>query len=395
MAESTERTITTQCCIAGAGPAGMVLGLLLARAGVRVTLLEKHPDFERDFRGETVHPSTLQLLSELGIRTGFDSVRRARIHERKLPQVDGLHPIIDFRGMLPLPYRALVPQWDFLAFLADEARRHPGFALHMQAEVTDLMRDGRRITGVVAHTPDGPLRVHADVVVGCDGRQSEVRARAGLSRRDRAVPMDVLWFRLPRAKADTAESFAVAARGHCMALLQRGRHWQVAYILQRGWAPGMLRRPIEELREVIEQRVGFLAGRTAALQSWADVKRLEVRVDRLKRWFQPGLLLIGDAAHAMASNDAVGINLAIQDAVTAAHALIPALRRGQAPSTVDLARVQLGRSLPTQLVHAVQQQIHERMLAPMRRTGEVTPLLRGLLELRSVPTRLHTPNPAT
>jgi 2-polyprenyl-6-methoxyphenol hydroxylase-like FAD-dependent oxidoreductase len=394
---TSEQTITTRCCVVGGGPAGMMLGLLLARAGVQVAVLEKHADFLRDFRGDTVHPSTLEILDQIGLKSKFDQIPQQRAEQIKAQFADGLHPVVDFRKIRPFPYIALVPQWDFLDFLADEARRYPTFELFMNAEATTLLYEGNHVTGVVARTPQGQLRVRADVVVGCDGRHSTVRAQSGLETLDLGAPMDVLWFRLPRASTDTHEFFGIIGRGHFIALLQRGEYWQMAYVIQKGAAEKMRGQPIESFRAQVAKQVPFLADRTGSIGSWDDVKLLEVHVDRLKRWFEPGLLCIGDAAHAMSPIGGVGINLAIQDAVAAANALAPALRQNGAPSTRVLAGVQLRRELPTRVVQGIQVQIQNRVIAPtLRDTGDSGPLempalLRSALQLdavRAIPARI-------
>jgi 2-polyprenyl-6-methoxyphenol hydroxylase-like FAD-dependent oxidoreductase len=395
---TSEQTITTRCCVVGGGPAGMMLGLLLARAGVQVAVLEKHADFLRDFRGDTVHPSTLEILDQIGLKSKFDQIPQQRVEQIKAQFADGLHPVVDFRKIRPFPYIALVPQWDFLDFLADEARKYPTFQLFMNAEATTLLYEGNHVTGVVAQTPQGQLRVRADVVVGCDGRHSTVRAQSGLETLDLGAPMDVLWFRLPRASTDTDEFFGIIGRGHFIALLQRGEYWQMAYVIPKGAAESMRTQPIETFRAQVAKQVPFLADRTGTLGSWDDVKLLEVHVDRLKRWFEPGLLCIGDAAHAMSPIGGVGINLAIQDAVAAANALAPALQQQQgAPSTRVLAGVQLRRELPTRVVQGIQVQAQNRVIAPtLRDTGDGGPrempgLLRSALQvdaIRAIPARI-------
>jgi 2-polyprenyl-6-methoxyphenol hydroxylase-like FAD-dependent oxidoreductase len=342
----------------------MMLGLLLARAGVQVAVLEKHADFLRDFRGDTVHPSTLEILEQIGLKAKFDRIPQQRVEQIKAQFANGRYPVVDFRKIRPFPYLALVPQWDFLDFLADEARAYPTFQLFMNSEVSRLQYEGNRVTGVVAQTPQGELRVRADVVVGCDGRHSTVRAQSGLETHDLGAPMDVLWFRLPRTSGDTDESFGVIGRGHFMALIQRGEYWQVAYVIPKGAAASLRQQPVESFRAKVATQVPFLADRTASIGSWDDLKLLEVHVDRLKRWFEPGLLCIGDAAHAMSPIGGVGINLAIQDAVAAANALAPALRRDGPPSTRVLAGVQLRRELPTRVVQGIQVQIQNRLIAP-------------------------------
>jgi 2-polyprenyl-6-methoxyphenol hydroxylase-like FAD-dependent oxidoreductase len=392
-----ERTITARCCIAGAGPAGMMLGLLLARAGVKVVVLEKHADFLRDFRGDTVHPSTLDILQQIGLKARFDQIPQQRVEQIKAQFEDGRYPVVDFRRIRPFPYISLVPQWDFLDFLADEARKYPNFELRMQTEVAGLIYQGERVVGLNAISTEGSLRVNADVVVGCDGRHSTVRAESGLKSEDLGAPMDVLWFRLPRVKSDTTESFGIIGRGHFLALLQRGDYWQIAYVIPKGSSTSLRHEPIEKFRAELARQAEFLADRTAELASWDDVKLLEVRVDRLKRWYEPGLLLIGDAAHAMSPIGGVGINLAIQDAVAAANALGQALERPGAPSVGVLRSVQFRREIPTRVVQGIQVQIQNRVIAPALRAGDdgrpvaIPRLLRSALKVdavRSIPARV-------
>jgi 2-polyprenyl-6-methoxyphenol hydroxylase-like FAD-dependent oxidoreductase len=390
--QASERTITTGCCIAGGGPAGMMLGLLLARAGVKVTVLEKHPDFLRDFRGDTVHPSTLEILQQIGLKSRFDQIPQQRVEQIKAQFADGRYPIIDFRRIRPFPYLALVPQWDFLDFLSDEARKYPNFELRMRTEVASLIYQDARVVGVTAVSPEGYLRVNAKIVVGCDGRHSTVRAESGLTTQDLGAPMDVLWFRLPREKTDTTESFGVIGRGHFFALLQRGEYWQIAYVIPKGSSTSLRHAPLDDFRAEVGRQVTFLADRTRALESWDDVKLLEVRVDRLKRWYEPGLLMIGDAAHAMSPIGGVGINLAIQDAVAAANALAPALQNGGTPSVKVLRSVQRRREIPTRVVQGIQVQIQDRVIAPALRASDdghplaIPALLRNVLKSQSVRT---------
>ena len=368
----------------------MMLGLLLARAGVRVTVLEKHADFLRDFRGDTVHPSTLAILDEIGLKAKFDALPQQRVEQIKAQFADGRHPVIDFRGLRPFAYLSLVPQWDFLDFLADEARRFPSFELQTECEVIALTRANDKVTGVVAKSKRGTLRVQADFVVGCDGRSSSVRQQSGLPTHDLGAPMDVLWFRLPRVSSDTDESFGVLGKGHFCALLQRGDYWQIAYVIPKGSSAERRGRPIEAFRGDVAKLVPFLADRTDNIEGWDDVKLLEVRVDRLERWHEPGLLLIGDAAHAMSPIGGVGINLAVQDAVAAANALIPPLRRGKAPSPRTLARLQARRMIPTRIIQGIQVGIQNLVVAPaLKARGDVRPiamptLLRTALKLRAI-----------
>jgi 2-polyprenyl-6-methoxyphenol hydroxylase-like FAD-dependent oxidoreductase len=365
----------------------MMLGLLLARAGVPVTVLEKHADFLRDFRGDTVHPSTLQVLDDAGLLASFSRLPQRRV-SRLGVQVGGrLQEIIDFRGLKPFDYLALVPQWDFLNFLAEEARRcYPHFDLRMRHEVTGLVEGGGRIAGVRVRSPQGEAELLADIVVACDGRQSTLREAAGLRARDFGAPMDVLWFRLPREQADPEDTFGIVEAGHMMVMLNRTEYWQSAYVVPKGGDSQLRAQPIAELRDSVARIAPFLAERVAALSSWSDVKTLEVRVDRLERWYRPGLLLIGDAAHAMSPIGGVGINLAVQDAVAAANALAPTLRAPGPVGEGPLRAVQQRRLAPTRLTQAIQLQLQRRVISAVlrNRPPRIPVLLRWLLRFRTV-----------
>ncbi len=355
----------TRCCVVGGGPAGMMLGLLLARAGVATVVLEKHGDFLRDFRGDTVHPSTLEILAELGLKEQFDALPQHRVEQLHGMFADGIHALGDFRRLRPFPYMALVPQWDLLNLLATEAQRHDGFQLCMRHEVTELVRgpDGR-VTGVMARTPEGMVRFNADLVVGCDGRHSLLRAAAGLQPQSLGAPMDVLWFRLPRFPTDPLGTYGVPGYGNFLVMLNRNEYWQIASVIAKGEADQWREQPIHEFRARVARKVGFLADRVDNIVSWDDVKLLEVRVDRLRQWHRPGLLLIGDAAHAMSPIGGVGINLAIQDAVAAGNILAPALLAPGLPDETVLAAVQQRRLLPTKIIQALQVFIQRRVIAP-------------------------------
>jgi 2-polyprenyl-6-methoxyphenol hydroxylase-like FAD-dependent oxidoreductase len=354
--------MTHQCCIAGGGPAGMMLGLLLARAGVDVVVLEKHADFLRDFRGDTIHPSTLEVMAELGL---LDQLLRLPHQEVGVlvGQIgDTTLRIADFTN-LPARCRfiALMPQWDFLNLLAREAGRWPGFRLLMRAEVTDVLEDMGRVVGVRANTESGPVEIRADLVVGADGRQSVVRTRARLPTKELGAPIDVLWFRLSRTSEDPGGTFGRIDRGRILVMLNRGDYWQCGFVIAKGTLDALRARGIEAFRETITRLEPALADSVHELHHWDDVSLLTVRVDRLTRWFRPGLLCLGDAAHAMSPVGGVGINLAIQDAVAAANVLAGPLRANGV--TLDhLRTVQRRRMLPTRVTQRLQLVVQNRVL---------------------------------
>ena len=386
--------ITTTCAIAGGGPAGMMLGLLLARAGVDVVVLEKHADFFRDFRGDTIHPSTLEIMYELGILDAF--LTRPHQDVRELTGLVGDERIVlaDF-SHLPTRCRfiALMPQWDFLDFLADEARRYPSFHLRMQARVTDLIMDHGRVLGLYAETPEGLLEIRADLVVGADGRHSDVRELAGLKVEDFGAPMDVLWFRLAKRADDDQQPLGRMQAGVVFVTLDRGDYWQCAYVIPKGGFDVLRSKGLEAFRAAIASLNAQFADRVDEIGSWDDVKLLTVTVDRLKRWYREGALCIGDAAHAMSPVGGVGINLAIQDAVVAANILWEALRKGEAP--VDLlAKVQARREWPTKMMQAVQLFVQKRIISNVLTMTErprppfVVTLFSRFPFLRRIPARL-------
>jgi 2-polyprenyl-6-methoxyphenol hydroxylase-like FAD-dependent oxidoreductase len=386
--------ITTTCAIAGGGPAGMMLGLLLARAGVDVVVLEKHADFFRDFRGDTIHPSTLEIMYELGILDAF--LKRPHQDVRELTGLVGDERIVlaDF-SHLPTRCRfiALMPQWDFLDFLADEARRYPSFHLRMQARVTDLIMDHGRVLGLYAETPEGLLEIRADLVVGADGRHSDVRELAGLKVEDFGAPMDVLWFRLAKRADDDQQPLGRMQAGVVFVTLDRGDYWQCAYVIPKGGFDVLRSKGLEAFRAAIASLNAQFADRVDEIGSWDDVKLLTVTVDRLKRWYREGALCIGDAAHAMSPVGGVGINLAIQDAVVAANILWEALRKGEAP--VDLlAKVQARREWPTKMMQAVQLFVQKRIISNVLTMTErprppfVVTLFSRFPFLRRIPARL-------
>ena len=359
------RTLSTTCAIAGGGPAGLMLGFLLARAGVPVVVLEKHADFLRDFRGDTLHPSTLELMAELGL----DAELLALPHQ-KVPRVGGQFggEMLSFADFSRLPVRhpfiAMMPQWDFLNFLAEQGRRYPGFTLMMEAEVEDLLREGGRVSGVVAHTPQGRLEVRSDLVVAADGRHSVLRDRARLVLDDLGAPMDVLWFRLSRAAGDSSESIGHFEPGRLLVQINRGDYWQCAIVIPKGAADTVRERGLDAFRQQVTAILPWATQRIRDdIKSWEDVKLLSVRVDRLRQWCEPGLLFIGDAAHAMSPVGGVGINLAVQDAVAAANILWRPLRDKQL-ETGHLAAVQRRREWPTRATQRLQIAIQNRVIEP-------------------------------
>jgi len=344
----------TRCCIAGGGPAGMMLGFLLARMGVDVVVLEKHADFLRDFRGDTIHPSTLEVMYELGIVEDF--LRRPHQEVRQLKGQIGNETIAvaDFTHLpTHCKFLGLMPQWDFLDFIVEQARRYPSFHLKMQAEVTDLLEEGGRVVGVRARTPEGTLEVRADLTIGADGRHSVVRERAGLSVLNLGAPMDVLWMRVSRQPTDPGQTFGRFDTGRILVFLNREDFWQVAYVIPKGKADEMRQQGLPAFRQELVRLAPFLENRVEELRHWDDIKLLTVAVDRLRRWFRPGLLCIGDAAHAMSPIGGVGINLAIQDAVATANILGERLRLGTV-NEGDLEVVQQRRSFPTRATQRLQ-----------------------------------------
>ena len=355
--------IKTTCCIAGGGPAGMMLGFLLARAGVPVVVLEKHADFLRDFRGDTIHPSTLELMHELGLLDEFLKLPHSRV-ERLSGQVgDTTITLADF-SHLPThcKFIALMLQWDFLDFLAAHGKRYPSFDLRMRAEATDLIVEGERIAGVRAKTPDGEIEIRADLTVGCDGRHSTLRERAGFHVEDVGAPMDILWFRISRRDSDTAETFGHMEAGRMMVMLNRSDYWQCAYVIPKGGIDTVKAKGLASFRDSVAFMSPFLRDRLDEIKSWDDVKLLTVAVDRLPLWHKPGLLCIGDAAHAMSPIGGVGVNLAIQDAVATANILAAPLKEGRVNSAL-LDAVQRRRTMPMRVIQWLQVQIQNTVLS--------------------------------
>lgn len=355
----------TTCCIAGGGPAGMMLGFLLARAGVDVVVLEKHADFLRDFRGDTIHPSTMEVMHELGLLEEF--LKLPHVREDDLVARFGKEDITvaDF-SHLPVraPFIAFMPQWDFLDFLADHGRAYPSFRLLMRTKAAGLIEENGRVAGLKAEGPDGPMEIAADLVVAADGRRSDVRAAAGFAVTELGAPMDVLWFRLSRLPDEPAQAFGQVAAGRFFIRLNRGAYWQCAFIIPKGSLERLQAAGLDAFKAGLLALAPELADRTGELASWDDIKLLSVAVDRLERWWRPGLICIGDAAHAMSPIGGVGINLAIQDAVATANLLARPLREHRLTDS-DLAAVQKRREWPAKVTQTVQIAIQNRVITPL------------------------------
>jgi 2-polyprenyl-6-methoxyphenol hydroxylase-like FAD-dependent oxidoreductase len=354
-----------QCCIAGGGPAGVVLGFLLARAGVETIVLEKHGDFLRDFRGDTIHPATLEIMYELGLLE--DLLRRPH---QEYPHVsakfgDVAVKVADF-AHLPThcKFIALMPQWDFLNFVSEQGRRYPGFHLRMNSEVSELLEENGNVIGVKGKAPGGPFEVRARLTIGADGRHSVVREKAGLQINDLGAPIDVLWMRLSKQPRDTDLTLGYFRAGKVLVTINRGEYWQCARVIPKGAFDHIRQQGLPAFWDEIVEIAPFFHDRVAELKDWSDIKLLSVAVDRLVQWSRPGLLCIGDSAHAMSPIGGVGINLAIQDAVAAANILVEPLLHGRATAE-HLSKVQKRRELPTRLTQFFQVQAHKRVLGPL------------------------------
>lgn len=388
------RRETTTCCIAGGGPAGMMLGFLLARAGVEVIVLEKHADFLRDFRGDTIHPSTMQVMHELGLLEDF--LKLPHVREDDIVARFGAEDITiaDFSHLpVTAPFIAFMPQWDFLDFLADRGRAYPNFRLLMRTKATGLIEENGRVVGLTADGPDGPLEIHVDLVVAADGRRSDVRAAAGFAITELGAPMDVLWFRFSRQPDEPAQAFGQVAAGRFFIRLNRGDYWQCAFIIPKGSLERLQAAGLDAFKAGLLALAPELAARTHELASWDDIKLLSVAVDRLERWWRPGLICIGDAAHAMSPIGGVGINLAIQDAVATANLLARPLRE-KTLADADLAAVQKRREWPAKVTQGAQIAIQNRVITPLLAADKpVAPpwplrLLQRFPLLRRLPARM-------
>jgi 2-polyprenyl-6-methoxyphenol hydroxylase-like FAD-dependent oxidoreductase len=358
-------SLQVQCCIAGGGPAGMMLGFLLGRAGVNTVVLEKHADFLRDFRGDTVHPSTLMIMQELGLLEEFLKLPHSEIRAFSI-EIGGLSlKVADF-SRIPAACRfiGLMPQWDFLNFLAANGRRFPALKVIMSAQVNSLMASGGRITGVHATTLGGPLEVRADLVVGCDGRTSTVRDASGLLVRDLGSPIDVLWFRLSKKAGDPDQVLGRLGADKMIVTIDRTDYWQCAYVIGKGGIGRIQAEGLEAFKAAVADGAAFLSDRVEELKSFDDIKLLSVTVNRLTQWSKPGLLCIGDAAHAMSPVGGVGINLAIQDAVATANLLAVKLKAGTVRDG-DLDAVRQRRLFPAKVIQGFQVAVHNRLLEPV------------------------------
>jgi 2-polyprenyl-6-methoxyphenol hydroxylase-like FAD-dependent oxidoreductase len=400
--------ISTCCVIAGGGPAGMMCGYLLARAGVDVIVLEKHKDFFRDFRGDTVHPSTLEAMAELGLLDEFLKLPHQEITTASI-EIGGktYQPVDTTHLPTRCKFIALMPQWDFLNFLAEKARAFPSFRLMMEADAVDLLRERGRISGVRVKTPDGPRDIRSDLVIGADGRHSTVREKAGLPLKEYGTPIDVLWMRIPRLDSDPAELLGRMAAGAFLVMIYRGDYWQCAYVIPKGGFDKIQKDGIENFRKRIAAIAGFAPERLDTLKSFDDVSLLTVTVNRLTRWARPGLLCIGDAAHAMSPIGGVGINLAVQDAIATANILSGVLGEGL-PVLADLKKVQKRRQFPTWATQAAQVLAQNNIVAPTLAAAHdiqapwILKLLNAVPYLRRFPARaigmgvrpehIHSPN---
>ena len=365
------QALETTCCVVGGGPAGIMLGYLLARKGIQVTVLEKHQDFFRDFRGDTVHASTLEVLKELGLLKEFLDLPHQEVTSLGVFLGDSFFDVVDFRHLpTTCKFVALMPQWDFLNFLSSHAKRFPSFQLLMHHEATDLIREGERITGVVAQSEGRIVEIRADLVVGSDGRHSVTRNAAGLGMIEHGVPVDVLWFRFSREPDDPAQVLGNVNYGKALILINRSDYFQAGLIIAKGSYEEIKARGLQALRREISQIAPFLGDRVNELHDWEQIKILTVQINRLRRWHLPGLLCIGDAAHAMSPAGGVGINLAIQDAVATANLMTKPLQE-RCIAVSSLAAVQRRREFPTRVTQTFQLFAHRGLARVFETPGPI------------------------
>ncbi|UPJ66258.1 FAD-dependent oxidoreductase [Bradyrhizobium sp. 191] len=389
------RTMKVRCCVVGGGPAGMMLGYLLGRSGIDVIVLEKHADFFRDFRGDTVHPSTLQVMDELGLIDGF-----LKLPHQRLQKMDGLFGgtpvrIADLSRLhTKYPFIAFMPQWDFLNFLREAGRRFASLEVMMSTEAVDLIRRGETVAGVRAKTPDGIIDIEADLTIACDGRHSTVRERAGLEVEEIGAPMDVLWFRAGRRPDETENVFARVEPGKMMITFDRGDYWQCAYVIAKGQYEAVKARGLQALLDDVVRMAPILRSGITDVKSFDEIKLLTVAINRLKRWTQPGLLCIGDAAHAMSPVGGVGVNLAVQDAVATANLLADKLQRG-CPSEDELDAIRRRREFPVKMTQRMQVIVQNNIISGALQGGDrplkvplVVRLVTALPWLQGIPARL-------
>jgi 2-polyprenyl-6-methoxyphenol hydroxylase-like FAD-dependent oxidoreductase len=364
------RTIHTRCCIVGGGPAGMMLGYLLGRAGIETLVLEKHADFFRDFRGDTVHPSTLQVMDELGLIDGF-----LKLPHQQLQKMDGIFGAASIRVAdlsrlkVKYPFVAFMPQWDFLNFLRESGRRFASLKVMMNAEATDLIWSGEKVVGVNADAAEGPVEIRSELTIGCDGRHSIVRQCADLVVEEIGAPMDVLWFRAGKRENESESVFARVETGKMMVTFDRGDYWQCAYVIAKGQYDSVKARGLDAFRDDVIGMAAILKSGISDVKSWDDVKLLTVAINRLKRWTRPGLLCIGDAAHAMSPIGGVGVNLAIQDAVATANLLAAKLTSG-CPSEDELDAVRRRREFPMRMTQAMQVMVQNKLIGAALKPGD-------------------------
>jgi 2-polyprenyl-6-methoxyphenol hydroxylase-like FAD-dependent oxidoreductase len=369
------RTIQTHCCIVGGGPAGMMLGYLLGRAGIETVVLEKHADFFRDFRGDTVHPSTLQVMDELGLIDGFLKVPHQKLQKLEGRFGDESVRIADLSRLnVKYPFIAMMPQWDFLNFLRESGQRFPSFKVMMNTNATDLVWSGDTVVGVNADTPEGPVEIRAGLTIACDGRHSVIRERARLDVEEFGAPMDVLWFRAGRRPNETENLFARVQTGKMLVTFDRGDYWQCAYLIAKGQYDAVKARGLDAFRNDVTGMAAVLSAGMSDVKTWDDVKLLTVAINRLKRWTRPGLLCIGDAAHAMSPVGGVGVNLAIQDAVATANLLaakLVTLKGSQGcPSEEELDAVQKRRTFPVRMTQAMQVGVQNNLISRAIKPGD-------------------------